>query len=43
MLARYENLIGLPRGQSQGMRPKKDRAAHFKSANGQIDKADHKT
>ena len=43
MLARYENLIGLPRGQSQGMRPKKDRAAHLKSTCGQIDKADHKT
>ena len=25
MLARYENLIGLPRGPSQGMRPKKEK------------------
>ena len=42
MLARYENLIGLPRGQSQGMRSKKDRASKLKDTCGQIDKANHK-
>ena len=30
MLARYESLIGLPRGPSQGMRPKKDKTGSLK-------------
>lgn len=30
MLARYENLIGLPRGPSQGMRPKQEKTTKQK-------------
>ena len=33
MLARYESLIGLPRGPSQGMRPKKEKTGPIKKKN----------
>lgn len=42
MLVRYESLIGLPRGQSQGMRPKKEKVQHAKGISGQADRADRK-
>ena len=34
MLARYENLIGLPRGPSQGIRPKREK--NNKSKDGKV-------
>lgn len=36
MLARYENLIGLPRGPNQGMRPKKEKIVHKKEPTNKI-------